>query len=204
MEGRAPGDGRDGRVGGGQRRPLRNGDYLYGKRRLREIDRRVRRLSKSLDSASSSTTPARPRPVYFGATVTFRRRRRRARSDHRRRRRARRRQRAHLLALTAGDGAAQGPGRRHRDAAHAAWPRVARNRRDPLRFAGVTRASPSRRSERVDRAPESSTGTSCTSSPTRMRPAVATAAFSASRPSKRRTIDLSTSGFWPGPGRRSS
>jgi len=50
-----------------------NGDYLYGKRRLREIDRRVRRLSKSLDSAvvvdNAGKTHGR---VFFGATVTFR------------------------------------------------------------------------------------------------------------------------------------
>jgi transcription elongation factor GreB len=50
-----------------------NGDYIYGKRRLREIDRRIRYLSKSLDSAvivdNSAKVHAR---VYFGATVTVR------------------------------------------------------------------------------------------------------------------------------------
>jgi transcription elongation factor GreB len=49
-----------------------NGDYIYGKRKLREIDRRIRYLSKSLDSAvvvdNSGKTHDR---VYFGATVTF-------------------------------------------------------------------------------------------------------------------------------------
>ncbi len=49
-----------------------NGDYIYGKRKLREIDRRIRYLSKSLDSAvvvdNSSTTHER---VHFGATVTI-------------------------------------------------------------------------------------------------------------------------------------
>jgi transcription elongation factor GreB len=49
-----------------------NGDYLYGKRKLREIDRRLRRLSKSLDSAvvvdNAGKTHER---VFFGATVTF-------------------------------------------------------------------------------------------------------------------------------------
>jgi transcription elongation factor GreB len=49
-----------------------NGDYIYGKRRLREIDRRIRYLSKSLDRAvvvdNSGKTPGR---VYFGATVTI-------------------------------------------------------------------------------------------------------------------------------------
>jgi transcription elongation factor GreB len=49
-----------------------NGDYIYGKRRLREIDRRIRYLSKSLDRAvvvdNSGKAPAR---VFFGASVTF-------------------------------------------------------------------------------------------------------------------------------------
>jgi transcription elongation factor GreB len=50
-----------------------NGDYIYGKRRLREIDRRIRYLSKSLDRAvvvdNAGKTHQR---VHFGATVTFR------------------------------------------------------------------------------------------------------------------------------------
>jgi transcription elongation factor GreB len=50
-----------------------NGDYIYGKRRLREIDRRVRYLSKALDSAvvvdNAGKTHER---VHFGATVTIR------------------------------------------------------------------------------------------------------------------------------------
>jgi transcription elongation factor GreB len=49
-----------------------NGDYIYGKRRLREIDRRIRYLSKSLDQAvvvdNSGKTQQR---VHFGATVTI-------------------------------------------------------------------------------------------------------------------------------------
>ena len=49
-----------------------NGDYIYGKRRLREIDRRIRYLSKSLDRAvvvdNSGKTHQR---VHFGATVTI-------------------------------------------------------------------------------------------------------------------------------------
>jgi len=48
-----------------------NGDYIYGKRKLREIDRRIRFLSKRLDSAvlvdNAGKTHER---VYFGATVT--------------------------------------------------------------------------------------------------------------------------------------
>jgi transcription elongation factor GreB len=50
-----------------------NGDYIYGKRRLREIDRRVRRLSKSLDHAVVVDNAGKThRRVFFGATVTFR------------------------------------------------------------------------------------------------------------------------------------
>jgi transcription elongation factor GreB len=49
-----------------------NGDYIYGKRKLREIDRRIRYLSKCLDSAvvvdNSAWSPDR---VFFGATVTI-------------------------------------------------------------------------------------------------------------------------------------
>ncbi|MGE3958607.1 MAG: transcription elongation factor GreB [Vicinamibacterales bacterium] len=49
-----------------------NGDYIYGKRRLREIDRRIRFLSKSLDSAVVVDNASRaPDRVFFGATVTF-------------------------------------------------------------------------------------------------------------------------------------
>ena len=49
-----------------------NGDYIYGKRRLREIDRRIRYISKSLDSAQVVDNSRRaPDRVFFGATVTF-------------------------------------------------------------------------------------------------------------------------------------
>ncbi len=49
-----------------------NGDYIYGKRRLREIDRRLRWLAKSLDSAVvvDNTGRADDR-AFFGATVTY-------------------------------------------------------------------------------------------------------------------------------------
>src|SRR5437868_11255373 len=48
-----------------------NGDYIYGKKRLREIDRRVRFLMKRLESAEV-VDPARQSAdvVLFGATVT--------------------------------------------------------------------------------------------------------------------------------------
>ena len=50
-----------------------NGDYIYGKRRLREIDRRIRFLTKRLDLAEV-VDPARQvnaDQVFFGATVTI-------------------------------------------------------------------------------------------------------------------------------------
>ena len=50
-----------------------NGDYLYGKKRLREIDRRTRFLSKALESAVVVDPTAQPHDgqVFFGATVTY-------------------------------------------------------------------------------------------------------------------------------------
>jgi transcription elongation factor GreB len=53
-----------------------NADYLYGKRRLNQIDSRIRFLTKRIDSAIV-VDPAAPRPsssasrVFFGATVTY-------------------------------------------------------------------------------------------------------------------------------------
>ncbi|MBV9892398.1 MAG: transcription elongation factor GreB, partial [Rhizobacter sp.] len=50
-----------------------NGDYLYGKKRLREIDRRIRFLTKRLDIAEV-VDPAVHHgndQVFFGATVRF-------------------------------------------------------------------------------------------------------------------------------------
>jgi transcription elongation factor GreB len=49
-----------------------NGDYIYGKRKLREIDRRIRYLSKTLDRAVVvDNSGKRHDRVYFGATVTI-------------------------------------------------------------------------------------------------------------------------------------
>jgi transcription elongation factor GreB len=50
-----------------------NGDYIYGKRRLREIDRRIRFLSKRLESAEVVDPRQQKRrdQVFFGATVTY-------------------------------------------------------------------------------------------------------------------------------------
>src|SRR5947199_1670283 len=48
-----------------------NGDYIYGKRKLREIDRRIRYLSKCLDRAVVVDNSGRAHErVHFGATVT--------------------------------------------------------------------------------------------------------------------------------------
>src|ERR1700704_1833175 len=50
-----------------------NAEYIYGKRRLREIDRRVRFLSKRLDEVTVVTEPpSDPARVFFGAYVTVR------------------------------------------------------------------------------------------------------------------------------------
>ncbi|WP_135468221.1 transcription elongation factor GreB [Crenalkalicoccus roseus] len=50
-----------------------NADYQYGKRRLREIDRRVRFLRRRLDRAQVVDPAAQTRrdQVFFGATVTY-------------------------------------------------------------------------------------------------------------------------------------
>ncbi len=50
-----------------------NGDYLYGKKRLREIDRRIRFLTKRLDIAEVADPSAHHGhdQIYFGATVTY-------------------------------------------------------------------------------------------------------------------------------------
>jgi len=50
-----------------------NGDYIYGKKRLREIDHRIHYLNKRLDSAEL-VDPARrgdSDQIFFGATVTY-------------------------------------------------------------------------------------------------------------------------------------
>jgi transcription elongation factor GreB len=50
-----------------------NGDYIYGKKRLREVDRRIHYLTKRIDSAEV-VDPARrgeTDQIYFGATVTY-------------------------------------------------------------------------------------------------------------------------------------
>ncbi len=54
-----------------------NGDYIYGKKRLREIDRRIRFLNQRLefavvvDNATRKTGEADADQIFFGATVTY-------------------------------------------------------------------------------------------------------------------------------------
>ena len=50
-----------------------NGDYLYGKKRLREIDRRMRFLTKRIEKAEivDPALQTRRDQVFFGATVTY-------------------------------------------------------------------------------------------------------------------------------------
>ena len=50
-----------------------NGDYIYGKKRLREIDRRIRFLTRRLDIAEvvDPSVHQGSDQVFFGATVTY-------------------------------------------------------------------------------------------------------------------------------------
>lgn len=50
-----------------------NGDYIYGKKRLREIDRRLRYLTKKLESAKVVDPELQKNltKVFFGAIVTY-------------------------------------------------------------------------------------------------------------------------------------
>jgi transcription elongation factor GreB len=50
-----------------------NGDYIYGKRRLREIDRRVRYLTKRIDTAEivDPNLQKKLTKIFFGAIITY-------------------------------------------------------------------------------------------------------------------------------------
>ena len=50
-----------------------NGDYIYGKKRLREIDRRIRFLTRRLDIAEVADPSVHhgSDQIFFGATVTY-------------------------------------------------------------------------------------------------------------------------------------
>ncbi|WP_413708035.1 transcription elongation factor GreB [Ralstonia sp. Ralssp110] len=50
-----------------------NGDYLYGKKRLREIDRRIRFLTRRIEKAEvvDASLQGNNDQIFFGATVTY-------------------------------------------------------------------------------------------------------------------------------------
>lgn len=50
-----------------------NGDYIYGKKRLREIDKRIRYLTKRIENAEivNPLLQKKLTKVFFGATVTY-------------------------------------------------------------------------------------------------------------------------------------
>jgi len=48
-----------------------NGDYIYGKRRLREIDRRIRFLTRRTEAAEVVERNEETDQVFFGATVEY-------------------------------------------------------------------------------------------------------------------------------------
>jgi transcription elongation factor GreB len=50
-----------------------NADYIYGKRKLREVDRRIRQLTKKLEAAEAVDCSVHQgsETIYFGATVTI-------------------------------------------------------------------------------------------------------------------------------------
>ena len=91
-----------------------NGDYLYGKKRLREIDRRIRFLTKRLDIAEvvDPSMHHGSDQVFFGATVTYVNGRRRAHSHHQGHRRGGAPARRSELDFAGGAGTAQGAGGR--------------------------------------------------------------------------------------------
>ena len=98
-----------------------NADYQYGKRRLREIDRRIRFLTRRVDLAEV-IDPALPRDertagqVFFGATVRYAAESgERTRGHYRRRGRERPSPHAHQLGLATRPHPVQSPRRRHRD-----------------------------------------------------------------------------------------
>ena len=48
-----------------------NAEYIYGKKRLREIDRKLKHLGSRLKLLKVATPPARPETVSFGCWVTY-------------------------------------------------------------------------------------------------------------------------------------
>ena len=127
-----------------------NGDYLYGKKRLREIDRRIRYLTKRLEVAEV-VDPGHARgdrPGLLRRDGHLRDRERRGAHDpHRRHRRDRPPPGAHQLGLARGARAHQGARGRYGDAEHAGRRRGARDPRGPLR--DDSRGAFRRREQRV-------------------------------------------------------
>ncbi len=121
-----------------------NGDYIYGKKRLREIDRRVRYLSKRLANAEvvDPAKRAKTDQVFFGATVTTANAQERgAHHQDRRRRRGRPRQGPRELDLAHRQGAAARRGRRCREDAHAGRRGGDRDRQGHLRLRSASSRS---------------------------------------------------------------
>ena len=112
-----------------------NGDYIYGRKRLREIDRRMSHLSRIMKAAKVVDPAAQQSrdQVRFGATVELADEddQRRTR-DHRRRRRGGRVGGPHRLECAARAGADRREGRRRADRALALGRKELRDHRDPL------------------------------------------------------------------------
>ena len=113
-----------------------NGDYIYGKRRLREIDGRIRFLSKRLEKRRGGRPkPAeKPGPGVIRRDRHLRQRARDRNDDHdRRHRRGRSRPRPSELAITDRQSADKGASGRHRRSSCTGGGRSDRGARYPLR-----------------------------------------------------------------------
>ena len=132
-----------------------NGDYLYGKKRLREIDRRIRFLTKRLDIAEVADPSAHhgSDQIFFGATVTYCQRAGRGAHDHDQgRRRGRQPGGRGELGLTDRARALEGARRRRGAARGTGWRRDDRGDRGALPGAGVTTPRPPLRTGGAQRA----------------------------------------------------
>ena len=119
-----------------------NGDYLYGKKRLREIDRRIRFLTRRLDIAEvADPSCIRQRPGVLRRPGDLRQRAgRRAHGDDQGHRRGRQPARRGVVDLADRAGLAEGAPRRRSAAAHArqacsaskSWTCVTRSRARPI------------------------------------------------------------------------
>ncbi|KAF1854621.1 hypothetical protein Lal_00013178 [Lupinus albus] len=122
-----------------------NGDYIYGKRRLREIDRRIRFLTKRLDLAEvvDASRQENVDQVFFGATVDYETPDGEDHTGHDRRdRRGRSRPRLRQLDFAGRACADQGEDRRYRYADDAGRPAADRHTRRPLSGTGRLSGGP--------------------------------------------------------------